>query len=274
VSTVITATTPHMDVTDVTQVLERVGIRPPLPVEGARVATLAEWLDRAAPKPPKAANPSVRQSAVPNKALQAALSELYLVNMEDADSLWGWADPRNTAFLEFFRDYDADARFVLIIDAPASALAAFEMREGNSGVAKTANVTRADVLAQWQAATETLLAFARAHPEQVYLSNGLAWRNDPRATGEALADWLGVTPASTLEIDPADPLADLVSQVVPLSDEESELVDDLWQEVLGLTPSPDAGELAAATRMRVDRLKADRLESAAQCAYLTTRCRM
>ena len=62
----------------------------------------------------------------PGKAWQIAASDLFLENAEH--DLWGWSDPNNIFFLDFWRDFEPETRFILIYGSLAQ-YAAFEMSD-------------------------------------------------------------------------------------------------------------------------------------------------
>lgn len=57
----------------------------------------------------------------PGKPWQFAAAEIFIANADRG--AWGWADPRNVFFLDFWRDFDPSCRFLLVYGSPAETLA-------------------------------------------------------------------------------------------------------------------------------------------------------
>ena len=99
----------------------------------------------------------------PGKMWQTLSVDLMLANME-TDS-WGWAEPRNIYFLDYWRDFDPRVNFVLVYSSPQQVLA----RLMEKGPLEPAAVEAA--LADWRAYNEELLRFHHANPERSILVN-------------------------------------------------------------------------------------------------------
>lgn len=98
---------------------------------------------------------------VPGKAWQIAAADMFVANAE-AD-IWGWADPRNLKFLEFWRDFDPACRFILVYGSPAQCLADI-LENGDDSADSTE-----ELLARWTIYHEEMLKFYHLNTENCLL---------------------------------------------------------------------------------------------------------
>lgn len=114
----------------------------------------------------------------PGKVWQALSVELMLANMETES--WGWADPKNVYFLDYWRDFDPRFHFVLVYSSPEQVLARLlERGPVEPGAAEAA-------LAEWRAYNEEMLRFYNANPGRSILVNA-------EVIGEGPVDFLSAS---------------------------------------------------------------------------------
>lgn len=234
--------------------LTNLGVNTPVGIDGTRVATVSDWLKKA----------SARGSTNPGRALQLALGEIFLANM-DAHTIWGWADHRNTEVLDFLREFDDQIRFLLVVESPQELLARITLAEKitNDGA-------REEALSKWCESVEALLRFNRAWPEITLLTNSVAWAFDEKSTLSQTAQWLDLSfdgnAANTNTRSREDPARLLLARLTPIPEADYQEVNLLWQEVLALSPSPDERQLDEACASLVLKLIGNtlRLETSAR----------
>ena len=97
----------------------------------------------------------------PGKAWQISAADLFVHNSDN--DAWGWAHPNNIFFLEFWRDFDPNCRFVLVYGSVAN-YAAFDFdSKGEFGKNASALTER------WITYNEELLRFYYENPERCLL---------------------------------------------------------------------------------------------------------
>ena len=89
-------------------------------------------------------------------------SDIFISNLHSPT--WGWADTRSAPLLSFWKNFDPQLRFVLVVCSPERVLAhAIESSSDTPNVEQTLN--------KWQSYTETLLAFYKANPKRSIIVN-------------------------------------------------------------------------------------------------------
>jgi hypothetical protein len=225
---VVTASSHEMPLNEISKSLEMVGVNSPLEIQGARICSINDWLQKA----------SARGSSNPGRALQIALSEIFLANLDNASQThWGWADHRNTSLLDFWHEFDDQICFLLVVESPLQLLARLTL-EGKL----VADGARLFSLTQWSQSVERIISFYRSWPDICLLTNSLAWGHQKSEAISAVASWLDIG-AKEAEFKEGGVFQDesllVLSQFVQLNSEELDLVDPLWQQVIALSPSPD-----------------------------------
>jgi hypothetical protein len=104
---------------------------------------------------------------LPGKFWQELAADLLVANI--ANGPWGWADAKNVWALDFWSEFDAQVRFVLVYSSPEAAL-------GRAFLGRT-ELKRDEcdrVLAVWTRASEEMLRFYSRHPHRCVLVNAAA----------------------------------------------------------------------------------------------------
>jgi hypothetical protein len=227
-SIVVTASSHEMPLNGISKSLELLGVSSPLEIEGARICSIPDWIKKA----------SARGSSNPGRALQIALSEIFLANLDNPiQTHWGWADHRNTNLLDFWHEFDDQIRFLLVVESPLHLIARLTL-EG----ALSDGESRLLVLSKWAQSVEKIISFYRSWPDICLLTNSLAWSYQESEVVNSVATWLALD-EKEVEFKENKELQDqsllVLSQFLKLNSEELELVDQLWQQVIALSPSPD-----------------------------------
>jgi hypothetical protein len=227
-SIVVTASSHEMPMNGISKSLELLGVSSPLEIEGARICSITDWIKKA----------SARGSSNPGRALQIALSEIFLANLDNPiQTHWGWADHRNTNLLDFWHEFDDQIRFLLVVESPHHLLARLTLEGGLSD-----GESRLLVLTKWAQSVEKIISFYRSWPDICLLTNSLAWSHQESEVFQSVATWLALD-EKEVEFKDNNELQDqsllVLSQFLKLDSGEMNLVDPLWQQVIALSPSPD-----------------------------------
>jgi hypothetical protein len=227
-SILVTASSHEMPLNGIGKSLGMLGVNSPLEIEGARICSINDWLKKA----------NARGSANPGRALQIALSEIFLANLDNTNQThWGWADYRNTNLLDFWHEFDDQIRFLLVVESPLHLLARLTLKGE-----LVADDSRLLALTHWTQSVEKIISFYRSWPDICLLTNSLAWSYQESEAVNNVASWLALD-QKEVEFEENNELQDhsslVLSQLLKLYIEELELVDHLWQQVIALSPSPD-----------------------------------
>lgn len=122
--------------------------------------------------------PGTLHQVTPGKTWQIMAAELFVANSEQDN--WGWADPRNIFFLDFWRDFDPLTRFVLIYGSPAQSLSC-TMDEG-----EPIPDDLDQALAGWVAYHDALLRFYNRNRERSFLVHIDAFEQATAAVADRL----------------------------------------------------------------------------------------
>ena len=200
------------------------GMARPLSVSAAPVPTADAWLDRVVPS-----SRLLEEPPAPGRVLELAAGDILLAHINQA--FWGWADERHAQILEFWRDFEAQAQFLLVFADPASYLAERYRALGE-------NLDVSDALAYWHSTTTRLLGFYLQNPTRCAAVMLSQWEKTSDAALDTLAARLSLhVPQFSVSLVPADPelhwlCGQLVSRDAPIT--------QLWAEVEGLIGVPDS----------------------------------
>lgn len=118
------------------------------------------------------------------QAWQVAAADLFIAN--SGTPLWGWADPLNLRFLDFWRDFDPNCKFMLIYSSPAQSLA--RRLAGGFDVLDAVD----DEFQRWQNYHELLLRFYQSNPESSVLTCLSAFEDNASQVTKMLTDHLDI----------------------------------------------------------------------------------
>ena len=155
------------------------GMGMPHPVTRDTVINLDAWHDKVfATQPNKA-----RQFALtaPGRLWEQLAGDIFIANIDQ--DCWGWADTRSMKLLDFWHDFEAGTRFILVCATPEEMLAqAIENTD--------TSVDPELILQEWQAAHREMLRFHLRHPERSLLIWGQDCVNAPsELTRAATKQW-------------------------------------------------------------------------------------
>jgi hypothetical protein len=97
----------------------------------------------------------------PGKAWQLAAADLVIENSDIDD--WGWADPRNLFFLEFWREFDSACKFLLVYGSLQQSIANHIEAKGSFPKSPDAWISR------WNGYHSELLSFYHDNPDRCLL---------------------------------------------------------------------------------------------------------
>ncbi len=120
----------------------------------------------------------------PGKAWQLIAADLVIANAEK--SPWGWADPRNIHFLDFWCDLDPTCRFILIYGSPAQSLA----QSLKSGSCLASDVKHH--LRRWSQYHDALLRFYQHNHDKSILVNINSFEGTATGAAECLDNRFGM----------------------------------------------------------------------------------
>ena len=99
----------------------------------------------------------------PGKFWHSLASDLFRVNMDQQS--WGWADSDNIYFLNFWKNFDPQIRFVLVYSSPEVAVAQALLQE------TPCRETVLKILEEWAAYNRELVRFYQNHKNRCVLVN-------------------------------------------------------------------------------------------------------
>jgi hypothetical protein len=242
-------------------VLHRAGMARPAPLAGEAGVDFAHWHQHAC----EALGQT--EEATPGRLWERLAADLFLANADTP--LWGWAETRSVALLEFWAGFEASIRFVLLCETPRQALRNI-LRQN------TATEPVEAVLLQWQQTHEALLRFHLRQPRRSLL----VWAEDAERTPHELLQTINnrwslqladetatpaaTTPASMLEIYLADRIAEKYPQVETLARELQASIDMLADSPPADSTIIDGDALIEGYRGLCDRSSEEQLIAAAQ----------
>lgn len=244
--------TPWCDLHVVGQYLHASGMAAPKPAPGRVVETLADW-HQSLFEQQHATMP--RKAVTPGKAWELAASELFLANWQQP--VWGWADARNVWLLNFWHDFDAHIRFILVHTPATQALAHAVAQAGDGPFSARA------VLDRWCAYQTELLAFYLRHRERCIWIQA-AQIDTPASWLPTMNQQWGLTleagraqAHATAQTDASDPeltqlLASLARQAVAQHGQAQVVQDEVLATLPPLpplphSPQPDAAPASSST---------------------------
>ena len=155
--TLIICGTPWCDLDAVYQKLQQAGLAAPVPAANGSIRTFEDWHHRLF-----AHRPLPMEPVQPGKSWEQAAGDIFLANWEQP--VWGWADARSTWLLDFWLQFDAQIRFVLVHTPAVDALVAATQQSEQSADEMPFDAQK--VLDSWCAHQEQMLQFSLRHRER------------------------------------------------------------------------------------------------------------
>lgn len=221
--------------------LEALGVSSALPVD-AEISTPADLLNRlcqayAAEIAKSPDDPKIEVGS----AWQYPAAELVITN--SAQENWGWCDPRNVHFLDFWREFDPRARFLLVYISPSQHIAT--SLNGNNE-----QIDLESLLQEWALYHEALITFFREFPDRCLLVNVECFSVSPIELSRKLRKEFGIQTRRVNELGefPVSALSQLIAAEFDLFDRRE---NDLWAELeASASIVPSGGATAKDRRIR------------------------
>ena len=155
--TLIICGTPWCDLDAVYQKFQQAGLAAPVSAANGSIRTFEDWHHRLF-----AHRPWPMEAVQPGKSWEQAAGDIFLANWEQP--VWGWADARSTWLLDFWLQFDAQIRFVLVHTPAVDALVAATQQSEQSADEMPFDAQK--VLDSWCAHQEQMLQFSLRHRER------------------------------------------------------------------------------------------------------------
>ena len=156
---------------DVAALLQQCGVAAPKGLERQPVGNLGDWHDLVI------ARASSRDLDDPGRLWDQLAADLFLANMDAP--LWGWADERSVALLQYWAEFEPGVCFVLLCETPQQLLTRLiRQQQADTGIE--------DSLRAWKASHETMLRFHLRNPQR----SMLLWAADAEQHPAALLNHL------------------------------------------------------------------------------------
>ena len=242
--TLIICGTPWCDLDAVYQKMQQAGLAAPVPAANGSIRTFEDWHHRLF-----AHRPLPMEPVQPGKSWEQAAGDIFLANWEQP--VWGWADARSTWLLDFWLQFDAQIRFVLVHTPAVDALVAATQQSEQSADEMPFDAQK--VLDSWCAHQEQMLQFSLRHRERCMWVTRCASDVVQPGESELLATLPWALPlqrplALRQKPDPVDPtlrlLHALAAQVVQQHGRASALQQEVWAS-LPVAMAPAATQLPA-----------------------------
>jgi hypothetical protein len=154
-------------------------------------------------------------------------SDIFISNLQS--QTWGWADTRSRPLLSFWKNFDPQLRFVLVVCSPER-LIAHAIESSND----VPNVEQ--LLKQWQSYTEALLAFYKDNPKRCIFVNVQDCIDQPAVFLQTLNKKLGmqlnkVHFPNITELGFSDLTRYLAAGFVQAAASDRELTDKLYKSI-------------------------------------------
>jgi hypothetical protein len=153
------------DLSLVEEFLKQAGMQAALPSQRDNSMSISVWHQQVAAllaKDKKEANDEPVSRVNLGRLWEQLASDIFISNLNS--QTWGWADTRSGSLLPFWKSFDPQLRFVLVVCSPERLIAhAIESSDG------TLNVEQ--MIDQWQSYTEALLKFYKENPNRSVVIN-------------------------------------------------------------------------------------------------------
>jgi hypothetical protein len=133
----------------------------------------------------------------PGKLWNELATDLFLTNMHHPT--WGWADPQSAVLMDFWHDFDAQVRILLVYNSPANYL---EQVLGPD-TPPTAQAVSA-VLDDWARWNTAMLRYMHRHPDYCVLVSSQQAAAQPQTLVDTLASHWQISGLDSSATSPAD----------------------------------------------------------------------
>lgn len=153
------------DLSLVEKILNQAGMQAALPAQRDSSISISVWHQQVAALLAKDKNGANIEPDSPvnlGRLWEQLASDIFISNLNS--QTWGWADTRSGSLLPFWKNFDPQLRFVLVVCSPERLIAhAIENSDHNPNVDQ--------ILKQWQSYTEELLVFYKQNPKRSIVVN-------------------------------------------------------------------------------------------------------
>ena len=149
----------------VEEILRQAGMQTALPAQRDSSMSISFWhqqVEALLAKENHDASDAPSATANLGRLWEQLASDIFISNLQS--QTWGWQDTRSRPLLSFWKNFDPQLRFVLVVCSPER-LIAYAIESSND----VPNVEQ--LLKQWQSYTEALLAFYKENPKRSIVVN-------------------------------------------------------------------------------------------------------
>ena len=161
------------DLSLVEEILNQAGMQAALPAQRDTSMSISVWHQQVAALLAKDNHDTNGEPDSPvnlGRLWEQLASDIFISNLHS--QTWGWADTRSGTLLPFWKNFDPQLRFVLVVCSPERLIAhAIESSDD------TPNVEQ--IIHQWQSYTEALLTFYKENPKRSIVVNAQGCIDQP-----------------------------------------------------------------------------------------------
>ena len=149
----------------VESILSQAGMQPALPAQRDATMSISVWHQQVSALIAQNDYDDIDEaggSANLGRLWEQLASDIFISNLHSP--IWGWADTRSSSLLTFWKNFDPQLRFVLVVCSPERLIAhAIEDSDDTPDVES--------ILEQWHSHYQSLLKFHQANPKRSILVN-------------------------------------------------------------------------------------------------------
>lgn len=153
------------DLSLIQEILNQAGMQAALPAQRDSSMSISFWhqqVESLLAKENSDASDEFGAAANLGRLWEQLASDIFISNLHS--QTWGWADTRSRPLLGFWKNFDPQLRFVLVVCSPERLIA--------HAIESSNDVPNVEIiLNQWQSYTEALLAFYKENPKRCIVVN-------------------------------------------------------------------------------------------------------
>ena len=167
-------------------------------------------------------DPSFNEQQPIGKTWEMANADFFISNMREGN--WGWADPRNVYFLDFWREFEPQAKFLLLYGTPAEYL---------SSLLEATPIESLDVereLEYWASHQRAILSFYHRNRDHAALTHIGALNGTAGRLSDMLEERLDVQTRrlnDQVELGSSKILQIAASNIIPVMPSQEEVLSEL-----------------------------------------------
>ncbi len=163
----------------------------------------------------------------PGKFWEHAAMDMFMGNVDQEH--WGWADPNSIFLLDYWRDYEANTRFLLVYNSPNTALA--QVLEKLPATPEAAE----EFLHSWYSYNDALLRFYLRNQSRCILVNSEAVSSEDGDLHEIITNGFGLALSNTAPTQSSSvlnrPNGELARLIIESLRPDPTETDSLYQEL-------------------------------------------